>query len=149
MSILAAISEEHESSSVVPVGYDLAEAFDEELHVLHVVPEEEYEAHREAIVQLPDFSVHSFSQEADSAARFAKAVVENSLGDYDRDRVETVGRVGDPADEVGAVARELDARYVVIGGRKRSPTGKAIFGSQTQSILLNADRPVVTVMEGE
>lgn len=149
MSILAAISEEHEASPVVSTGYDLAEAFDEQLHVLHVVPEEEYEAHREAIVQLPDFSVHSFTQEADSAARFAKAVVENTLGDYDTDRVETVGRVGDPVDHVHAVTQDIDARYVVIGGRKRSPTGKAIFGSQTQSILLNADRPVVTVMEGE
>lgn len=149
MSILVAISEEHEASPVIPVGYDLAQAFDEQLHVLHVVPEDEYEAHREAIVRLPDVSVHSFSQEADSAARFAREVLENSLEDFDFDRVETVGRVGDPADQVHAVAEDLDASYVVIGGRKRSPTGKAIFGSQTQSILLNADRPVVTVMEGE
>lgn len=149
MSILAAIGEEREASPVVSIGYDLAEAFDEQLHVLHVVPEEEYEAHREAITQLSEFSEHSFTQEADSAARFAKAVLQNTIEEYDTDRVETVGRVGDPVEEVHAVADDLEASYVVIGGRKRSPTGKAIFGSRTQSILLNADRPVVTVMEDE
>ena len=57
-----------------------------------------------------------------------------------------MGRVGDPTEEVLAVAAELDARYVVVGGRRRSPVGKALFGSTTQEVLLESDRPVVTVM---
>ena len=56
------------------------------------------------------------------------------------------GRVGEPVEEILAEADRRGAQYLVIGGRKRSPTGKALFGSKTQSILLTADLPVVTVM---
>lgn len=149
MSILAAINEHRGTSPVVRVGYDLAEAYDEPLSVLHVVPEEAYEAHRDAILEISEFSEHSFSQEAESAAQFAQTVVDTTLEDYDRHRVETIGRVGDPVEHVHAVADHLDARYIVIGGRKRSPTGKAIFGSETQSILLGSTRPVMTVPTGD
>jgi nucleotide-binding universal stress UspA family protein len=59
--------------------------------------------------------------------------------------VSIAGRVGQPETQVRSLAEEVDARYVVIGGRNQSPVGKAMFGSTTQSILLNSDRPVLTV----
>lgn len=52
---------------------------------------------------------------------------------------------GDIVDEILAVARELDPDTIVLAGRKRSPVGKAVFGSVTQDILLNADYPVTVV----
>lgn len=59
--------------------------------------------------------------------------------------VSTVRRHGDTTDEILAEADEMDADLVVIGGRKRSPVGKAMFGSVAQSVLLEIDRPVMYV----
>ena len=50
---------------------------------------------------------------------------------------------GDPADVILDVAAEVGADLLVVGGRKRSPAGKALFGSVTQSVILNAERPVM------
>lgn len=51
----------------------------------------------------------------------------------------------DPAEQVLEVARETNAELIVIGLRRRTPVGKLIMGSQAQTILLEADCPVLAV----
>jgi len=50
---------------------------------------------------------------------------------------------GDPADEILRIAEEYGVDQICIGGRKRSPTGKALFGSVTQDVILGTNRPVL------
>lgn len=54
---------------------------------------------------------------------------------------------GDPASEILAVADEVDADAIAVSGRKRSPAGKVLFGSVTQSVLLSAERPVIVTTD--
>lgn len=56
--------------------------------------------------------------------------------------VEEESRYGDAATEILAAAEETDADLILLGGRKRSPLGSALFGSVSQSVLLDANRPV-------
>jgi nucleotide-binding universal stress UspA family protein len=51
----------------------------------------------------------------------------------------------EPAEEIVEVAEQLGAGLVVIGLRRRTPTGKLLFGSQAQRVLLDARCPVLAV----
>lgn len=144
MAILAVVDETPGPSSVVRVGADLAGAFDEPLVTLHVVPGD-IAAIEYGHDSLPLEPGLDRAEKQARAAAFAEDVVETSLAAAERPPVRGMGRVGPPVEEVLAAAEEVDARYLVIGGRQRSPTGKAVFGSTTQLILLRADRPVMTV----
>jgi nucleotide-binding universal stress UspA family protein len=52
---------------------------------------------------------------------------------------------GDGAEEVVAAAERLGASLIVIGLRRRTPTGKLLFGSDAQRILLDASCQVLAV----
>lgn len=67
-----------------------------------------------------------------------------------QDRLESLGVTvellessGDPADEILRYAESESVDQICVGGRKRSPAGKALFGSVTQQVILGTDRPVL------
>jgi nucleotide-binding universal stress UspA family protein len=51
----------------------------------------------------------------------------------------------DASDELVEIADRVKASLLVIGLRRRTPTGKLITGSQAQRILLDANCPVLAV----
>lgn len=138
MPILAAVDGEEREDAVVEVGADLAAAYDDELVVLSVMTEEEFDE------RWRDDDAFNVETATEAATARARAVIKGTLGD---DRAASPrGRVGEPVEGILAEADRLDARYVVVGGRKRSPAGKVLFGSTTQAVLLSADRPVVATL---
>ncbi|QIO24983.1 universal stress protein [Haloarcula sp. JP-L23] len=58
------------------------------------------------------------------------------------------GVVGKPGDALVALSKEINADQIVVGGRQRSPTDKAVFGSVAQNVMLSAPCPV-TFVHGE
>jgi nucleotide-binding universal stress UspA family protein len=56
---------------------------------------------------------------------------------------------GDPAEAIISTADELDADMIVLAARKRTPTGKVLFGSVTQAVLLGTERPVLVCGEAK
>jgi nucleotide-binding universal stress UspA family protein len=50
---------------------------------------------------------------------------------------------GDPESAILDVAEDVAADVILIATRDRSPVGKAVFGSVTQGVILEGDRPVL------
>ena len=141
MVIVAAVDSSDNASTIVEEANELATRFDEELHVLHVMSQADF-------VELETTNVNDAGQpvEMDRVRDIAANVSSNAATDAGVSSYKAVGKVGEASNMILNYTDEVDARYVVVGGRKRSPTGKAIFGSVTQSTLLNADLPVLVIM---
>jgi nucleotide-binding universal stress UspA family protein len=54
----------------------------------------------------------------------------------------------DVGEQVVELVDELGADMLVIGARRRSPVGKALLGSVAQTIILQANVPVLVVKSG-
>lgn len=81
--------------------------------------------------------------------QFAREFSEDVIGDLDVDLdIEAIiTEEGERDDAILSAADRLGCDHIFIVGRKRSPTGKAIFGDTAQRILLNFDGPVTAMMQ--
>lgn len=117
-----------------------------ELVVLTVFDADEFasETQRKADKGL---EVESVEAGTDRATETAREIAASVLSDTDVE-YEPVGIVGDRPDDILAAARNRDCDHVFIAGRKRSPTGKAIFGDVAQAVVLNFEGPVSVLTDG-
>lgn len=84
------------------------------------------------------YDPESFPESVDAASE----ILAGAGRDSDRRRDH-----GEPAEQIIEAAAAVDADLIALAGRRRSPAGKVLFGSVTQSILLSAERPVLVAME--
>lgn len=134
MTVVAAVDQSERAVSVLDQAKRLAADAGVDLHVVHVGeigiprPERGYDL---------DTDRQIAKQQASQIARSIANDVEGL------ETFESVGLVGDPAEELLEYSDTHDVDYIVVSARKRSPVDQAIFGSVTQTLLLNADRPIV------
>lgn len=141
MVIVVAVDQSDRASKAVNEAENLSTAFDDTVHVVHALTRSEMVKMEGVHATRPNVQI------SDSEVReMATEVAANAAADLNM-AAESVGVIGDPKSEVVNYAAEQNARYIVIAGRKRSPTGKSVFGSVTQSIILNAECPTVVSVE--
>jgi nucleotide-binding universal stress UspA family protein len=110
--------------------------------LVHAFTESEYEE----TLDILDFDTEQTEVDPDTVAtrhtpvRRLIDILDDEGIDYD-----VRGGVGDRAETVVTLADEVDADLVYVGGERRSPAGKAVFGSIAQEILFSAPCPVTYV----
>ena len=88
------------------------------------------------------------AHEASLASQLADLTRELGVPDVDWSLRLTPGvQIEDTVATILQVAVGAAAELLVIGARRRSPVGKLILGSITQSLILTADLPVLVVKE--
>jgi nucleotide-binding universal stress UspA family protein len=139
MVVVAAVDRSEEAKAIVDEALEIAEGLGDDVHVVHAVDSADFAA-------LQREHVSSTTDEEGVLVRdeIAAELADDVVPEID-DRLEIVGLEGEPAESIVEYADDIDARYIVVGGHKRSPTGKALFGNTTQSVLLSSERVVVVV----
>ena len=127
---------------IVNEGRKTADAHGLSLHVVHTLSEADFRD-----LERASYETSGQSLDMEQIESLAETIAGEAVTNADVEADEVVGLVGKPSQRVLEYAADVDADYIVVGGRKRSSVGKVLFGSVTQSILLNASSPVVTVME--
>ncbi len=145
-SVLVAVGpgDADRAEEIAEAAVEVAKPAGATVHLAHVFTDEEYQ---EVLDQLEFNTELSEVSPDDTAKRHATI---RSLADVLNDHginYEIRGAVGAHGETIVDLATETDADRVIVGGRKRSPTGKAVFGSVAQHVMLNSPCPVTFVRE--
>lgn len=124
----------------------LAAGVGADLIALHVQSESDYEENRRAVedVMADEAGSYDLDQAIEGTEQVAADVANDALDGVDVE-YEAVGAIGEREERILGVAEERGCDHIFIPGRRRSPTGKAIFGDTAQHVILNFAGPVTIV----
>lgn len=114
---------------------------DTEAVVLHVFDDDEVESTRKNLDTGGTLSVNDLASRKTGVNAAADVLTD---GGFDA-TPHGVRHDDRTADAILDAAESVDADRVYLYGRKRSPAGKAVFGSTVQRVVLNAGVPVTIV----
>ena len=127
------------ADELTDVAIDLASA-GATVYLLYVFPREEYDAMVDEDPGMsriaPDELASRHESVESSSDRLDDAGIDHEIRGV-------VG--GDLVEQTNEMLADLDVHHLVIGGRRRSPAGKAVFGDEAQALLLSAPCPVTYV----
>ncbi|ELZ26805.1 UpsA domain-containing protein [Halosimplex carlsbadense 2-9-1] len=139
-----------ENTELLEEAGEIASGVDAKLIVLSLMTADEFREAREAldVVAQEEHTAYDDSVVIDAAKKQARETAKDMFDD-DVDYRVIGARIGDgesEADRILEVADDNGVDHVFITGQKRSPTGKAVFGDRVQSIILNFDGPVTSLL---
>lgn len=142
---LAVVRPTKESKELVREAGELAAGVGAKLTLLYGTTEDQYNDQRVELEELSNYEAsYSVSQAMQGAKNYAADVGREMLDDIDVEW-EAHGAIGDMGETVLTEADRHGCDHVFVSGRKRSPTGKALFGDETQRIILDFDGPVTVL----
>ena len=144
-TILVAIGQEDEdrAKQLGEVTIEAAKPTGANVVLAHVFTQREFDE----VVDRLDFGASDRPDPSEVASRHVETrTIAQSLDAADID-YEIRGSVGDRGQAIVELAKEIGADRVIVGGRKRSPAGKVVFGSTAQEVMLSAPCPVTFVRD--
>ncbi|ARS91366.1 universal stress protein [Natrarchaeobaculum aegyptiacum] len=118
---------------------EIAEPLEADVVIGHAFTEDEYEDFREGL---------GFDERVENVDPTEVAKRRPPVGDLEEIfeeagvEYEVRGALGEVSSKVVDMAIDVDADRMVLGGRRRSPAEKAVLGSVSQEIILQAPCPV-------
>lgn len=147
--VLVVVDDSESHRELVSEAVELARGVDAEIVMFSWISDEELQQGLDAVEAVEKAENANFGDA--SAEDFVGNIVSNVTTDalsepVDYELAWTVTDGDDLADDILAAARENECDHVFLVGRRRSPTGKVLFGDVAQQVLLNFEDFVTVKM---
>lgn len=147
--ILVATDSSAASNRAVEMAAQMAEQYDAELHIIHVIRDMQIPFEIKEIPELEPHALESFHNAREEVMRkIAESVLrlaKEKAGKVSAGKIQTVIGAGDPATSILDLARRQNVDLIVIGTRGLGKLKGQILGSVSRKVSNNAETSCLIV----